>query len=76
MPTGYKASGIGRENGPNGLDAYLEVKSMFVSGFPDFCDCRNRIAQTNIKSVLSKLDQSCSCMKTLPYNVQSLEIVC
>lgn len=34
MVPGYKASGIGRENGPNGLDAYLEVKSMFVRNLP------------------------------------------
>lgn len=28
---GYKASGVGRENGPHGLDPYLETKSVFVS---------------------------------------------
>jgi phenylacetaldehyde dehydrogenase len=32
MPRGgYKQSGWGRENGPEGLDAYLETKSVFVN---------------------------------------------
>jgi acyl-CoA reductase-like NAD-dependent aldehyde dehydrogenase len=28
---GYKESGWGRENGPDGLEAYLETKSVLVA---------------------------------------------
>jgi acyl-CoA reductase-like NAD-dependent aldehyde dehydrogenase len=27
---GYKLSGIGREGGPEGLEAFLEIKSIFM----------------------------------------------
>jgi acyl-CoA reductase-like NAD-dependent aldehyde dehydrogenase len=32
MPIGgYKASGYGRENGPEGLDEYLQTKSVLIA---------------------------------------------
>jgi aldehyde dehydrogenase (NAD+) len=28
---GYKASGVGRQNGPEGLDAFVELKSVHMT---------------------------------------------